>query len=227
MNPITYMIDTLMIPFLKFSYTSITPNYGIAIIILTVIIKIIFIPLTQKQYASMKAMKKLAPELKKIKEKHKKEPQKVQKAMMALYKQHNINPFSGCLPGIIQIPFFIAIFYTVHSDSFKALLAEPNINTGLFSFWLSNLSLPDTTYILPIALGLVTFWSQKLTAGDPMQQKMMMFMPVILFVMCLKMPSGVVLYWVTSTLFTAIQQTISLKTSQEDPKLIAIERKKA
>ena len=85
--------------------------------------------------------------------------------------------------------------------------------------------MPDGTFILPVLLGLATFWTQKLSAGDPMQQKMMMFMPIILFVMCIKMPSGVVLYWVTSTIFSAVQQSLSLRTA-EDSKTITIKQKK-
>ena len=121
-GPIKPLIYNVMLPFLEFCYNNLYANYGIAIIILTFIIKIAFFPLMQKQYKSMKAMQAVSPELQKIRDKHKDNPQKLQQEMMQLYKKHKINPLSGCLPMLVQIPFFIAIYSTINSEAFKALV---------------------------------------------------------------------------------------------------------
>ena len=189
----------------------IVPNYGIAIILLTIVIKLLFIPLMNKQYGSMKAMQELNPELTKIKEKYKKDPQKMQKEIMGLYRQKGINPLQGCLPMIIQIPFFIAIYATILSDSFKALITEPGVNKGLFSFWVSDLSLPDSTFILPILLAYFTYWSQKMIMVDPKQKMFLYMSPILILVFGLKLPGGVLLYWAVSTLVSTIQQTLVMK----------------
>ena len=189
----------------------IVPNYGIAIILLTIVIKLLFIPLMNKQYGSMKAMQELNPELTKIKEKYKKDPQKMQKEIMGLYRQKGINPLQGCLPMIIQIPFFIAIYATILSDSFKALITEPGVNKGLFSFWISDLSLPDSTFILPILLAYFTYWSQKMIMVDPKQKMFLYMSPILILVFGLKLPGGVLLYWAVSTLVSTIQQTLVMK----------------
>ncbi|MCP4050850.1 MAG: membrane protein insertase YidC [bacterium] len=207
-NPITVLVENIMIPFLKAAY-GIIPNYGVAIIILTMVIKIIFYPLTRKQFESMKAQKQMQPEMKAIQEKYKGQPEKLQSEMMKLWKKHGSNPFSGCLPTLIQIPFFIAVFYTIKSDLFLSLInteINPGVNPGLFPFWISNLGVKDVTYILPVLVGLSTFLSQKLMMTDPKQAKMFMFMPVIMFFICLKMPSGVLLYWAVSQLISTAQQ---------------------
>ena len=110
MKPINYLIDSFMIPFLNFSYENIFPNYGIAIILLTVLIKIVFYPLTKKQFEAMKANQKIQPMMKKIQEKYKGQPEKLHKEMTKLWKENNANPLSGCLPALVQLPVFIAVF---------------------------------------------------------------------------------------------------------------------
>ena len=135
----------------------------------------------------------------------------MQKELMGLYKEHKVNPFGGCLPLLIQLPFFFAIFYTIRSEAFKAIISNPGINPGFLSFWLPDLAKPDATYILPILITLATFWSQKLTITDQTQARMMMFMPIVMGVLCLKMPAGVLLYWATSQILSSIQQIIIMK----------------
>ena len=162
-GPIDFLIDNMMLPFLKFSYASIFPNYAIGIILLTILIKVLLYPLTQKQFHSMKAMQKLQPKMKELREKHKKDPQKLQQEMLSLYKETGINPLGGCLPMLVQLPFLFALFYTMSSDKFKVLISEEGVFPGLFSFWLPNLSEPDNLFILPIVIGIATYTSQKLT----------------------------------------------------------------
>ncbi|MDA1352938.1 MAG: YidC/Oxa1 family membrane protein insertase [bacterium] len=213
MGPINFLVEQLMIPFLKFTYTSFYPNYGVAIILLTLLIKLIFYPLTQKQFTSMKRMQELMPEFKKIREKHKSNPQQLQQEMMRLYKANDVNPFGGCLPMIIQLPFLFAIFYTISSDSFNALISTVGSNPGFTSFWITNLAQPDPFYILPALIGLSTYLTQKLTPSstDPNQAKIMAIIPIVMVFVSLKMPAGVLLYWATSQMISAAQQYFIMK----------------
>lgn len=211
-NILSPLVDNIMLPFLKFSYEYIIPNYGVAIILLTLIVKAAFYPLTKKQFQSMKDMQKVQPKLKKLQEKYKNQPEKLQKEMMSFYKENNVNPFGGCLPLLIQLPIFVAIFYTIRSDAFSQIIAQPGINPGLFpSFWLTDLSQPDKFFILPIIIGIATYLSQKMTMTDPKQAKMMMFMPVFMVFICFKMPSGVLIYWAASQLISTVQQIMIMK----------------
>lgn len=210
------LINSIMIPFLEFSYQFIFPNYGIAILLLTLVIKLIFYPLTHKQFKSMEEMKKVQPQLKAIQKKHKDNPKKLQQEMINLYKTNNVNPFSGCLPMLVQLPIFFAVFYTIKSDTFNALLTQPGANAGFLPFWITNLSAPDPIYLLPILVGLSTWWSQKLMVTDPNQQKIMAFMPIMMTVICFKMPAGVLLYWASSQIISTVQQlSITKKLSTQ------------
>ncbi len=210
-GPIKLLVNQVMIPFLTFCYEHVCANYGIAIILLTIAIKVCFIPLMRKQYESMKAMQVLNPKIKSIRDKYQKQPEKLQKEMMALYKAHKINPLQGCLPMIIQIPFFLAIYATIMSDTFVNIISQPGINPGFLPFWLSNLANPDATFILPILLAGFTYWSQKLIMVDPQQQKLLLFSPVLILVFGLKLPAGVLLYWAVSTIFSTVQQLMIMK----------------
>lgn len=209
-----YLIDTVTIPFLNFSYEILFPNYGVAIIIMTVLIRAAFYPLTIKQFQSMKVARELQPELKKIQEKYKGQPEKLQKEMMRLYRENNANPLGGCLPALIQLPFFFLVFYTIQSDSFTALLVQPNVNAGFMSFWITDLSKSDPSYILPIIIGVTSYLSQKMMTIDPKQAAMFIFMPFIMFFVCLKMPAGVLLYWATSQGLSVAQQYYYLRQSK-------------
>ena len=211
MGPIDFLVETFMIPFLKFSYANIYGNYAIAIIILTVLIKMALYPLTHKQFASMKTMQKLQPELKKIKDKFKKDPQRLQQEMIKLYQVHKVNPLSGCLPMLVQLPFLFALFYTMSSESFKTLLSSATF-PGLSNWWLPNLTQPDHLFILPILIGVATFYSQKFSpVSDPQQQKIMQFMPLLMMAICFKMPAGVLLYWASSQIISTFQQMHIMK----------------
>jgi YidC/Oxa1 family membrane protein insertase len=224
MNPITFLVENMMLPFLTFSYEHIVPNYGIAILLLTLVIKIIFYPLTNKQFQSMQMQKKIQPEIKKLQEKYKGEPEKLQKEMMKVWKENKANPLSGCLPTLIQLPFFFAIFYTMKSDAFMNLIAQPGVNPGLFPFWVSNLGVPDKTFILPVLVGISTYLSQKMMTTDPKQAKIFMFMPFFMVFICLKMPTGVLLYWATSQILSVAQQYMIMKRSEIKSDIIDIKQ---
>jgi len=212
MHPIDYMVNTFFIPFLQLSYTHVIANYGVAILLLTAMIKLIFYPLTNKQFQSMKATQKMQPEMKAIQAKFKGEPQKLQAEMKKLFKAHNANPLGGCLPALVQLPFFLAIFYTIKSEAFANLLIQPGANPGLFTFWLADLAAKDGTYILPVVMAASSYWSQKLITNPASgQPNFLAFMPVIMFFISMTMPAGVLLYWATSQLLSAGQQYLVMK----------------
>ncbi len=200
------IIHDIMLPILNFLYYHVYPNYGVAIILLTIIVKVIFYPLTKKQFVAMKKNQELQPLLKEIQEKYKKEPEKLQKELMGFWKKHNFNPLSGCLPALLQLPIFLAIFWTISNPAFNALLKTPGVNPGFLPFWLSNLAQPDVTLILPIFISLLTYLSQKSMTMDPQQANIFLFMPFIMFIISWKMPAGVLLYWATSTGVSYLQQ---------------------
>lgn len=175
-------------------------NYGIAIIILTTIIKIIFWPLGNMSYKSMNEMKKLQPKIEALKQKYKNDQTKIGQETMALYREHKVNPFSGCLPMLIQIPVFFGLY--------KALMYSIELRHSPFFFWIQDLSAKDPYYITPIIMGATQFITQKMTPamGDPMQQKIMLFMPVIFTFFFLNFPSGLVIYWLWNNILQIGQQ---------------------
>jgi len=175
-------------------------NYGVSIILLTVLIKILFWPLTHKSYASMKSMQKLQPEMQKLREKFKNDKERLNKEMMALYKTHSVNPLGGCLPMLVQIPVFFALY--------QVLLSSIALRHAPFAFWLTDLSAKDPYYITPLLMGASMFVQQKMTptTADPMQAKIFMMMPVIFTFMFLNFPSGLVIYWLVNNLLTILQQ---------------------
>ena len=187
-------------------------NYGIAIIIVTLLTKIVFWPVSRKSYQSMKKMQALQPQMKKIKEKFANDKQRQQQEQMALFKTHKVSPLGGCLPMIVQIPFFIS-FYQILGGSIE-LMHEP------FMGWINDLSAPDRLFIgfdipyvgglpvLTLLMGASMFIQQKMTpsTGDATQAKMMMLMPVIFTFIFINMPSGLVLYWLVNNILSIAQQ---------------------
>ncbi|MFA5879366.1 MAG: YidC/Oxa1 family membrane protein insertase [Candidatus Margulisiibacteriota bacterium] len=210
-----FIINGAMIPFLDYSYHHIFPNYGLAIILLTLLVKIIFYPLTKKQFEAMKKNQKLQPLIKEIQDKYKGQPEKSQKELMKFWKENKFNPLSGCLPALLQLPIFLSIFWTINSPAFKNLLAQPGINPGFLPFWIPDLSLADHTMILPILISLLTYLSQKSFNIDPKQASIFLFMPFIMFIVSWKMPGGVLLYWGTSTLISWLQQLWIMRDKPE------------
>lgn len=175
-------------------------NYGVVIIILTILIKIIFWPLGNMSYRSMNEMKNLQPKIAALKEKHKNDQAKIGQETMALYRAHKVNPFSGCLPIIIQIPVFFGLY--------QALLYSIELRHSPFIWWIQDLSAKDPYYITPIVMGISQFVMQKMTPmmGDPLQQKIMLLMPVIFTFFFLNFPSGLVIYWLFNNILSIGQQ---------------------
>jgi len=192
----------LAIPFLlilNFLYAFVH-NYGIAIIILTTLVKVIFWPLGNLSYKSMKEMQKIQPKVAALKEKYKNDQAKIGQETMALYRAHKINPLSGCLPMLIQIPVFFGLY--------KALLYSIELRHSPFFWWIQDLSAKDPYYITPIIMGVTQFIQQKMTPamGDPMQAKIMLFMPLILTFFFLNFPAGLVIYWLFNNILSIGQQ---------------------
>lgn len=191
------------------SFYHYVPNYGVAIIFLTVITKILFYPLTLKSMASMKAMQATQPQVNALRAKYKNDPQRLQRETLELYRKHRINPMGGCLPMVIQIPIFYAL-YLVFSLSVELQNAAFLCFGQLFGveLWICDLARHDPTYVLPILMGGSMFIQQKMTpvVGDPRQAKIMLFMPVIFTFMFLNLPSGLVLYWFVSNGLQILQQ---------------------
>jgi YidC/Oxa1 family membrane protein insertase len=176
-------------------------NYGVAIIILTILVKVLFWPLGNISYRSMKEMQKLQPEIMKIREKYKDDKQRLNQEVMGLYKIHKVNPMSGCLPMLIQLPVFFGLY--------KALLYSIELRHAHFFLWIQDLSAKDPYYITPLVMGATMFLQQKMTpapGGDDMQQKMMMWMPVVFTFLFLNFPSGLVIYWLFNNILSIGQQ---------------------
>jgi YidC/Oxa1 family membrane protein insertase len=175
-------------------------NWGWAIIFLTLLIKAVFYPLSAASYKSMAAMKRLQPRMATLKERYADDKQKFQVAMMELYKEEKVNPAGGCLPILIQIPVFIALYWV--------LLESVELRLANFALWWNDLSSPDPYYVLPVLMGASMFFQQKLNPApmDPMQQKVMMFMPLVLTFLFLSFPQGLVLYWVVNNCLSIAQQ---------------------
>lgn len=182
------------------------PNYGLAIILVTILIRLITFPLQYKSFKSMKKMQTIQPELTKIKEKYKDEPQKMQKETMDLFKKAGANPLSGCLPLLLQMPFFFAIYKVLYSS--VELVGAP------FYGWIHDLSIHDPFYVLPVLMAGAMFAQQKMTPTttmDPTQAKIMLFMPVIFAFIMKSLPAGLVLYILVSTVVGIFQQMIVYK----------------
>lgn len=183
-------------------------NYGWAIIILTVVIRVLFFYPNHKSYKSMKEMQKLQPKVAKLREKYKDDKETMNKELMGLYRTFKVNPLAGCLPMAIQLPFFIAL-YNVLGYAIE-LRHTPFISTLPFTniVWLADLSSKDPLLITPLVMGATMFIQQKMTPspGDPTQAKMMMFLPIIFTFMFLNFASGLVLYWLVNNVLSIIQQ---------------------
>ena len=205
-------------------FFKLTGNFGIAIIILTALVRLIFFPLANYSFRSMAKMKILQPEMMRLKELHKEDKVKLQQEMMALYKREKVNPISGCLPVLIQIPFFFAVY--------KMLYVTIEMRQQPFFGWIQDLSARDPTSIFnlfgiipwdpptflvigvwPILMGLTMYLQQKLnpTPPDPLQAKIFMFLPIFLTIILAPFPSGLVVYWTISNILTIAQQWVIMR----------------
>jgi YidC/Oxa1 family membrane protein insertase len=211
-------------------------NFGLAIMAFTVIVKLVFFPLANKSYKAMSKMKLLAPKMQEIKERHGKDPQAMQREMMALYRTEKVNPASGCLPILIQIPVFFALY--------KVIFVTIEMRHAPFFGWIRDLSAPDPTNIFnlfgllpwdltgvpflhlgawPLFMGLTMWLQMKLNPQppDPIQQKIFMFMPIIFTFMLATFPAGLVIYWSWNNLLSIAQQWVIMRQTRLEPKRIA------
>lgn len=187
------------------------PSYGIAIIVLTIIIKTALLPLAVKQIKSMKAMQEIQPLMQQIQKKYKNDPKKLREEMSKLYKEHGANPASGCLPLLIQMPFLVSIYYALQGFPY-----DPAHESFL---WLESLAVPDSTYILPILSAASTFvisWQTTPKDAPGNQKTMLIVMPLMIGWMSLNFPSGLVIYWIVVNLYQLVQQTIMFREEMAD-----------
>jgi YidC/Oxa1 family membrane protein insertase len=208
-------------------FHSMTGNYGLDIILLTVLVKLVTVPLTQKSFKSMQEMQKLQPQMKKLQEKYADDRNALNKEVMELYRRHNVNPLGGCLPMVIQMPIFIGLY--------NALLSAVELRHASFLLWINDLSAPDRIPpvphpplamvagteiripVLTLLMGVSMLIQQRMTpqTGDPTQQRMMMFMPVVFTVMFINFPSGLALYWLVNNVLTIAQQLLMQRSSKK------------
>ena len=179
-------------------------NYGVAIIILTIIVRLVLFPLTYKGMKSMKRMQQLSPRMKKLQAKYKNNKEKLNKEMMALYRKNRVNPLGGCLPMLLQLPVFFALY--------SSLSSAVELRHAPFMLWISDLSQPDGLGITPLLMGASMYFQQKLTPQtammDSTQAKVMQMLPFIFTIFTFTFPSGLTLYWVTSNILSIAQQQI-------------------
>lgn len=208
-----HFIARPLISLLRLSH-ELTGNYGLDIILLTVLVKLIFFPLSNKSFQSMAAMKKLQPQMERLRERYKDDRQKLNQETMELYKRNKVNPLGGCLPMLVQFPVFIGLY--------QGLMYAIELRQAPFFGWIIDLSRPDRLgslaipFVDPPGLPILTLfmggsmllqqWMMPMTTGDPIQQKMMMLMPVIFTVMFVNFPSGLVLYWLVNNVLSIAQQ---------------------
>ncbi len=177
-------------------------NWGWTIILFTLLIKLLFFKLSEKSYHSMANMRKLAPRIQAMKDRYGDDKQRMQKAMMDLYKKEKINPVGGCLPMLVQMPFFIALYWV--------LLESVEMRQAPWILWIADLSIKDPYFILPLLMGATMYFQQKLNPvpADPMQAKMMQYLPWVFTLMFAFFPAGLVLYWATNNVLSIAQQWV-------------------
>lgn len=204
MQIMQYLTD-IMLEILKFFYAIGGQNYGLAVIWLTVAVNIALYPLTLSSIQQMSAMQRVQPRMQELQKKHKEEPQKLQKEMMDLYKSEGVNPLGGCLPMLLKLPFFLALFFALQSKEFVTLISQPE--AGASFLWIADISKADPLRILPVLIGITTWAMQQTmpTAGTQ-TQLMNIVMPIFIVFLSITFPAGVQIYWVVSNLMGAAQQ---------------------
>lgn len=196
---------------------SITGNFGLAIIGMTVLVKLVTLPLTIKQDKSMRAMKTIQPEIDALKAKYKDDPKMLNQKTMEIYQEKKINPASGCIPLLIQMPILFALFGVLRVNPEGAFVYLPEIPGNVRFLWMT-MNLPDPFYILPLLNGVLSFVQQKLTgSGDqnPQMKNMMYMFPIMMIFISYKMPAGLQVYWVISSLAGIIQQYWIIKKGEK------------
>lgn len=180
-----------------------THNYGLTIILLTIIIKVLFVPLQYKSYTSMKKMQGIQPKVAAVQEKFKDDRERLNKELIKLYRDHKVNPVGGCLPMVLQMPVFVSLF--------NILYMTIDLRQAPLGLWITDLSVQDPYYILPIVMGISMMVMQKIqpTTMDPTQAKMMLMLPVAMTFLFVNFPAGLVLYWLTNNVLTIVQQFVT------------------
>ena len=196
-----FFIATPLFLLLDFFY-GLVQNWGVAIILVTVVVKALFFKLSAASYRSMANMRRVAPKLKTLKDQHGDDRQKMSQAMMELYKKEKINPLGGCLPILVQMPVFIALYWV--------LLESVQLRHAPFMFWITDMSVKDPLFILPILMGISMFIQMQLNPAppDPMQAKIMKIMPIMMTIFFLWFPAGLVLYWLVNNILSISQQWV-------------------
>lgn len=189
-------------------FYQLTGSYGVAIILLTVAVKMILYPLSVKQMRSMKITQQLQPKIKQVQDKYKNDPQKAQAAVMEIYKEYGANPLTGCLPLLIQMPIFFALFSTLKDFKIQQGASPSFLYNPDWNFWLPNLAEKDPFFILPALAVLSTYLLQRMTTNmeDQTQKTMLYTMPLVIGFFTFNLPSGLGVYWVVSNIVGAIQQ---------------------
>lgn len=197
---------------------NIVGNWGWSIVLVTILIKLIFYPLSATSYRSMARMRKIQPKLQSLKDRYGDDRQKLAQATMELYRQEKANPMTGCLPILVQIPVFIALYWV--------LVESVQLRQAPFIFWIHDLAARDPYFILPIINGLAMFVQQRLSPppADPTQAKIMMFLPVIFTFIFINFPAGLVLYWVVNSLVSILQQWFIMRQVERDSQVTVISR---
>ncbi|NLT95513.1 MAG: membrane protein insertase YidC [Clostridia bacterium] len=199
-------INAIITVLYNFTQTIGFPSYALAIIILTILLKIVLYPLSVKQMKSAKNMQAIQPKVQEIQKKYKNNKEKMNKALVELYQQYDVNPAAGCLPILIQMPILIGLFQALRDYSF-----EPVEHAAFL--WISNLQQPDPFYILPVLVGVATFVQSKITmagsstgANNSTNMMLLYFMPLFIGYISIKFPAGLCLYWVVFNVLSALQQ---------------------
>jgi YidC/Oxa1 family membrane protein insertase len=196
-------------------------NWGVAIIVVTILIKLVFYKLTETSGRSMAKMREIQPRMKALQDRYKDDRQQLSQAMMELYKREKVNPAAGCLPILVQMPFFLAFYWV--------LLESVEMRQAPFALWITDLSSRDPYFILPLIMGAAMFFQQKLNPApaDPVQAKVMQIMPIVFTGFFAFFPSGLVLYWVTNTILSIAQQWRINKVVHEETSRRKSSRKEA
>ncbi len=210
-----WFLSSLLFSLMKAIY-SIVGNWGWSIVLVTMLIKLAFFRLSATSYKSMAGMRKLQPKLAALRERYGDDKAKISQATMELYRQEKVNPLGGCLPIVIQIPVFIALYWV--------LLESVELRQAPFIFWIKDLAMPDVYHILPVIMGATMLIQQKLNPAppDPMQAKVMMFLPILFTGLFWNFPAGLVLYWIVNNSLSILQQWyITRKYSEDKPSKLA------
>jgi len=194
--------------FIFIGINKVMPNYGVVIIIFSVMMMVVFFPLTFRSHSSMRKMQKLQPQMEAIRKKYKDDSQKMNAEIMKLYSKNKVNPIGGCLPLLLQMPVFFALYAVLRSTI--------ELRRAPFTLWIQDLSLRDPYFVLPILMGAAMFVQQKFTVTDPRQKAMTYFMPIFLVFIFFRLPSGIVLYWLIYNLLSILQQYLIHRNEKKE-----------